>query len=94
LVGVRCSGWALLFAFPPLDDGGASLAEEARATGVWLVETAASGRSADEDSSAEDWLVETVALGSWLEVVGPNAGSDDIPHKLMSLIIDADKSSS
>jgi hypothetical protein len=40
------------------------LAEEAGATGVWLVETAASDRSADEVSSAEDWLVEIAAPGS------------------------------
>jgi hypothetical protein len=57
-------GWELLFAFSPLDDGGASLAKEASATGVWLVETAAFGRSADEVSGTEDWLVKTAAPGS------------------------------
>jgi hypothetical protein len=40
------------------------LAEEVGATGAWLVETAASGRSMDEDPGTEDWLVETAAPGS------------------------------
>jgi hypothetical protein len=57
-------GWALLFAFSPLDGGGAALAEEAGATGVWLVKTVASDRSTDEDSSIGDWLVETTVPGS------------------------------
>jgi hypothetical protein len=48
----------------PLDDGGASLAEEAGATGVWLVETAASSHSANEVFGAKDWLVETADPGS------------------------------
>jgi hypothetical protein len=39
------------------------LAEEAGATEVWLVETAASGRSVDEVSSAKDRLVETATPG-------------------------------
>jgi hypothetical protein len=68
------------------------LAEEARATEVWLVETAAFGRSMDEVSSAGDWLVKTAAPGSRLEDVGPCASGDDVPHKLMSPIIDTDKS--
>jgi hypothetical protein len=34
--------------FSSLDDGGASLAEKVGATGFWLVETTASGRSANE----------------------------------------------
>jgi hypothetical protein len=54
----------MLFALSSLDGGGASLAEEAGATEVWLVETAASDRSADEVSGAGDWMVETVAPGS------------------------------
>jgi hypothetical protein len=54
------------------------LAEEARATGVWLVETVASGRSVDEVSGTGDWLVETVAPGSQLEDVGPCADGDDV----------------
>jgi hypothetical protein len=37
-----------------LDDGGASLAEEAGATGVWLVETIAFDRSADEVTGTGD----------------------------------------
>jgi hypothetical protein len=91
---LKATGWsALLFAFSLLDGGGASLAEEVGATGVWLVETAASGRSADEVSSAGDWLVKTVAPGSWFEDDGFCAGGDDVPHKLMSPIIEADKSS-
>jgi hypothetical protein len=56
--------WVLLFSFSSLDDGGASLAEKVGATGVWLVETAASGRSADEVFGARDWLLETAAPGS------------------------------
>jgi hypothetical protein len=40
------------------------LAKEAGATGVWLVETAASSRSADEVSGVRDWLVEIAAPGS------------------------------
>jgi hypothetical protein len=40
------------------------LAKEVGATRVWLVETAASGHSMDEVSSAGDWLVETAAPGS------------------------------
>jgi hypothetical protein len=40
------------------------LAEEAGATGVWLAETAASGRSTDEVPGARDWLIETAAPGS------------------------------
>jgi hypothetical protein len=70
------------------------LAEEAIATGVWLVETAAFGCSTDEVSGTGDSLVETAAPDSRLKDVGPCAGGDDVPHKLMSLIIDADKSSS
>jgi hypothetical protein len=54
LVGARGSGWALLFAFSPLNGGGTALAEEAGAIGVWLVETTASGRFADEDSGTGD----------------------------------------
>jgi hypothetical protein len=54
LVSARDSGSALLFAFSLLDGGGAALAEEVGATGVWLVDTAASGRSADEDSGIGD----------------------------------------
>jgi hypothetical protein len=54
LGGARGSGWALLFAFPLLDGAGAALAKEAGATRVWLVETAASGRSADKDSGTGD----------------------------------------
>jgi hypothetical protein len=40
------------------------LAKEAGATGVWLVETVASGHSTDKVFGAGDWLVETAALGS------------------------------
>jgi hypothetical protein len=54
----------LLFAVSLLDSGGAALAKEASATGVWLVETVASGRSMNEDSGTKDWLVKTVAPDS------------------------------
>jgi hypothetical protein len=87
-------GWALLFAFSLLDDGGAALVMEAGATGAWLVETAASCHSANEVFGIEDWLVETAAPDCCLKDVGPCAGVDDVPHRLMSPIIDADKSSS
>jgi hypothetical protein len=68
------------------------LAEEVGATGVWLVETVASGRSADEVSGARDWLVEIAAPGSSLEDAGSSPDGDDVSHKLMSPIIEADKS--
>jgi hypothetical protein len=64
LVGARGSGWALLFALSLLNGGGAALAEEAGATGVWLVETASFDHSTDEDPGTGDWLVETAAPGS------------------------------
>jgi hypothetical protein len=64
LVGAWGSGSVLLFTFSLLDGGGAALAKEVGAIGVWLVKTAASGRSTDEDSSTEDWLVETATLDS------------------------------
>jgi hypothetical protein len=54
----------LLFAISPLDSGGATLAEEVGATGVWLVKTTASGHSMNEDSGTEDWLVKTAAPDS------------------------------
>jgi hypothetical protein len=61
LLQLKATGWSALGARA---GGGASLAEEAGATGVWLVETAASGHSVNKVSGAGDWLVETAALGS------------------------------
>jgi hypothetical protein len=45
----------------------------------------------NEDSGTKDWLVKTVAPDSWFQDDGSYTGGDDVPHKLMLPIIEADK---